>query len=425
MAKGKKSSLKAALTSQQSRLKKKQQAEQVAEQKGKKPKGTKGKERAPPLRSTIPFRPTDKILLIGEGNFSFAHALAVDPPEVLQHLPRQNLYATAYDSEEECYSKYPESKDCVENLRAKGVHVLFNVDATQLEKCSALKGQKFDRIIWNFPHAGKGITDQDRNILSNQLLLVGFLRSAANFLTKGPVPQVVQSRPKKRKDDEDEDEDMGSDDAPDLPENISARASCIAVLRQHARTYVVSVKPPRVYPQKPVPRLYSEKKTFRYNQYLRLFETSKDSPLIFLQHDKFSVPHLIKLRKEIAIAAARHATPAPSLANPGPTPVPAQPPALPTLSVIRTSLFGVALRDFAPIDAETSTSIAKTVQGGLAILSFPHLNPPQLHAILRVLDRTVPRRKPPTEEELKAKEREKNADPPNPGKRVKRSRPTQ
>jgi hypothetical protein len=64
-------------------------------------------------------------------------------------------------------------------------------------------------------------------------------------------------------------------------------------------------------------------------------------------------------------------------------------PALPTLSVIRTSLFGVVLHDFVPVDAKTSEEIAQTVQGGLAVLSLPAFNPPQLQAILRALECNV------------------------------------
>ena len=187
---------------------------------------------------------------------------------------------------------------------------------------------------------------------------------------------------------------------------------------QHARSYSVSVKPPRVYENKPSPRVYSEKKTFLYHQYLRLFDSTAHSPLIFLQHNKFSVPRFIKLRKDIQQAASRHATPPPSLANPGPHTVPATP----TLSVIRTSLFGVALRDFAPIDAKTSEEIAQTTQGGLAVLSLPIFNPPQLLAILRALDRSAPRPKPPTPDELKQAAALEAQDPPNPGRRVKRMR---
>ena len=53
---------------------------------------------------------------------------------------------------------------------------------------------------------GKGITDQDRNILSNQLLILGFLRSAANLLTLGPVPSFSSEKKKRKPDDDDEDD---------------------------------------------------------------------------------------------------------------------------------------------------------------------------------------------------------------------------
>ncbi|KAI0305077.1 hypothetical protein BC826DRAFT_979834 [Russula brevipes] len=197
-----------------------------------------------------------------------------------------------------------------------------------------------------------------------------------------------------------------------------------SLVGQHARSYSVSVKPPRVYENKPSPRVYSEKKTFLYNQYLRLLDSTTQYPLIILQHNKFSVPRLIKLRKDIAQAASRHATPPPSLASPGPNPVQATP-TNPTLSIIRTSLFGVALRDFAPIDAETSEEIAQTVQGGLAVLSLPVFNPPQLQAILRALERSAPKPKPPTAEQLKQAAALEAQDPPNPGRRPKRTRKTQ
>jgi ribosomal protein L10 len=205
----------------------------------------------------------------------------------------------------------------------------------------------------------------------------------------------------------------------------SKRLGLGSLVGQHARSYSVSVKPPRVYENKSSPRVYSEKKTFLYHQYLRLFESTAQSPLVFLQHNKFSVPRLIKLRKEIAQAASRHATPPPSLANPGPNPAQVGSPPPPTLSIIRTSLFGVALRDFAPIDAKTSEEIAQTVQGGLAVLSLPVLNPPQLQAILRALQRSAPTKpSSPTapEELLKQAAALQAQDPPNPGRRAKRLR---
>jgi 25S rRNA (uracil2634-N3)-methyltransferase len=173
MAKGK--NLKTALQSQQSRLKVKEKlshAAQVAEQKAKKNgrqskvpgkpsagESGKGKSKAiatapPSRRITIPFRSTDKILLIGEGNFSFARALVHEAPSELEYLPPKNVTATAYDSEDACYEKYPDARDIVGLLREKGVEVLFGVDGTRLERVGLLKGRRWDRVVWNFPHAG-------------------------------------------------------------------------------------------------------------------------------------------------------------------------------------------------------------------------------------------------------------------------------
>ena len=55
--------------------------------------------------------------------------------------------------------------------------------------------------------AGKGIADQDRNILSNQVMLLGFLQSAAPLLSTGPIPVVHVAKKKKSEDDESGDED--------------------------------------------------------------------------------------------------------------------------------------------------------------------------------------------------------------------------
>lgn len=51
---------------------------------------------------------------------------------------------------------------------------------------------------------GKGITDQDRNIRSNQILVLGFLRSAAKYLVRGPTPHLQPSRKRKRPSSDDD-----------------------------------------------------------------------------------------------------------------------------------------------------------------------------------------------------------------------------
>ncbi len=164
--------LKAALTSQQSRLKVKKKlldGTKVSEERlrrsghssssqhiAQEPSlpGQSKKFPRPFQRPTIPFKPTNQILLIGEGNFSFARALIDDPPEELAFLPPQNITATGYDTEEECYVKHPASRLTVSFLKGCGVEIIFGVDATRLEKHASLKGKRWDRIVWNFPHAG-------------------------------------------------------------------------------------------------------------------------------------------------------------------------------------------------------------------------------------------------------------------------------
>ncbi|CAI2162187.1 2964_t:CDS:2 [Funneliformis geosporum] len=127
----------------------------------------------PPL-----YKPEDKILLVGEGNFSFANSLATN---IL--YTSHFIIATCLDSEEILNKKYDDAKQHIQSFIEFGGKVIYEVDATQLEKCKLLKGKRFDKIIFNFPHAGLGIKDQDRNILSNQKLLKAFFNSAIPFLS--------------------------------------------------------------------------------------------------------------------------------------------------------------------------------------------------------------------------------------------------
>ena len=159
-----KTKLKDALLNSQAKLKKLQQAKEAAQRQeaqekakaasiaGGNKRKRKSKEDAA-RNHVIPFSVSEKILLIGEGNFSFALSLFKIPS--LQFLPPANVTATAYDSEIECCKKYPGAKRILDELKEKGVEVLFEVDGTKLEKVKQLKGRTFDRVVWNFPHAGE------------------------------------------------------------------------------------------------------------------------------------------------------------------------------------------------------------------------------------------------------------------------------
>lgn len=170
-------------------------------------------------KATIPIKSDDTVLLLGEANFSFALALVKGRGHA-GHL----VCATSYDSETQCYEKYPDGKDNVDALREAGARVVFNVDAGALEKSKAIgKGRRWSRVVFNFPHCGSGMTDQNRNIRENQVMLLRSLRSVSNVLSDGP-PEVEEKKKRKRKpqesDSESEDEeDFGGfdDDEDDMP----------------------------------------------------------------------------------------------------------------------------------------------------------------------------------------------------------------
>ncbi|GAA6056462.1 hypothetical protein JCM3770_007480 [Rhodotorula araucariae] len=174
-----------------------------------------------------PFQRGERILLVGEGNFSFAHSLllpqsaaaaaaaastssSLDAPIVPPVVPLVTpalLCCTAFDSLAVASEKYPDLAVHTEALRAAGATVLFGIDATKLDEHKEVRefaglgkgkgkgkervlggiadGAGFDKIVFNFPHIGQGVTDQNRNIRLNQTLLIEFYRSAALLLRRG------------------------------------------------------------------------------------------------------------------------------------------------------------------------------------------------------------------------------------------------
>lgn len=82
--------------------------------------------------------------------------------------------------------------------------------------------------------AGKGIADQDRNILTNQMLLLGFLRSSVPFLTVGPIPSILGRKRKQKLAEEDEEAEADNDsDVEEVPTRTSSgkRGTILVTLR--------------------------------------------------------------------------------------------------------------------------------------------------------------------------------------------------
>ena len=141
-------------------------------------------------RAVVPYQNTHSMLLVGEGNFSFSAALVRHWTKLGAKAPGENLVATSYDSEAQAREKYPGAKTHIEYLRQSGVRVLFGIDATKLEisaalhdAANALSGKtRFQRIVFQFPHSGCGISDTEANNKVHRELLGNFLDSAEQML---------------------------------------------------------------------------------------------------------------------------------------------------------------------------------------------------------------------------------------------------
>ncbi|XP_020704974.2 heavy metal-associated isoprenylated plant protein 41 isoform X3 [Dendrobium catenatum] len=118
-----------------------------------------------------------KILLVGEGDFSFSLYLATAFGSAF------NIVATSLDSYAVLLKKYPKAQSNVEVLKKVGATILHEIDATRLKDDVFLRNHKFDRIIFNFPHVGFfGKEDNPALISLHQELLLGFFYNASQML---------------------------------------------------------------------------------------------------------------------------------------------------------------------------------------------------------------------------------------------------
>jgi len=123
-----------------------------------------------------------RVLILGEGNFAFAAALALD----WGACPK--LTATTNCSKASTLADDAEAEDNLETVKAFGGSVLFRVDATELhasEEVVRRGGKGYGRIVFNFPLAvecgsGSGSGAQSgaqQAIDPNQKLLRGVFKS--------------------------------------------------------------------------------------------------------------------------------------------------------------------------------------------------------------------------------------------------------
>ncbi|PSN71083.1 hypothetical protein BS50DRAFT_273728 [Corynespora cassiicola Philippines] len=136
----------------------------------------------------IPFGTYSPILLVGEGDFTFARSLAIEHGCA-------NVTATSYDGEAEVLDKYPSFAGVRAELRelAPPVPLFHGIDAARLSSYKELRapevegdgeedgaakgGSGWDTIAFMFPHTGGLSTDVNRQVRANQALLVSFFEA--------------------------------------------------------------------------------------------------------------------------------------------------------------------------------------------------------------------------------------------------------
>ncbi|XP_057956774.1 uncharacterized protein At4g26485-like [Malania oleifera] len=145
--------------------------------------GWVGKEEAKWIKH---YRSSHRILLVGEGNFSFAASLAD------AFGSASNIFATSLDPKDEVMRKHPSARGNLERLESLECTIIHEVDAHTMSLHPSLSRLPFDRIVFNFPHAGFILPEHNHmQILLHQELVKGFFGSAVDMLAGGGEVHVT------------------------------------------------------------------------------------------------------------------------------------------------------------------------------------------------------------------------------------------
>ncbi|XP_024006072.1 heavy metal-associated isoprenylated plant protein 41 [Eutrema salsugineum] len=123
------------------------------------------------------YSSNQQILLVGEGDFSFSCCLAT------RFGSASNICASSLDSYDDVVRKYKKARSNLETLKRLGAILLHGVDATKLQFHRHLHFRRFDRVIFNFPHAGFHSKESDPcQIQKHRKLVFGFFHGASHML---------------------------------------------------------------------------------------------------------------------------------------------------------------------------------------------------------------------------------------------------
>ncbi|XP_030483561.2 uncharacterized protein At4g26485 [Cannabis sativa] len=123
----------------------------------------------------------EKILLVGEGDFSFSACLAK------AFCSAKNMVATSLDTLDVLLRRYTSSESHLNELKTRGCLVLHEVNVHHMSQHPALKHMEFDVIVFNFPHAGHFCLNESNQTLiqMHKTLIRGFFRSGSKMLKEG------------------------------------------------------------------------------------------------------------------------------------------------------------------------------------------------------------------------------------------------
>ncbi|WPK23448.1 hypothetical protein PUMCH_000689 [Australozyma saopauloensis] len=150
-------------------------------------------------KAFIPFEPKDTVLLVGEGDFTFARSLITQ-----SYIEPENLIATSFDSHQELIDKYPDVQAVLDELKDYGVTVLHEIDCTKLPASLNLTkkqrtplfrpAKRLNYIMFNFPHTGRGMKDMDRNVRDHQKLVLSYFENCKELFKIVNADMVPSSK---------------------------------------------------------------------------------------------------------------------------------------------------------------------------------------------------------------------------------------
>lgn len=103
-----------------------------------------------------------QILLVGEGDFSFSACLAS------AFGSASNMIATSLDNQATVMINHPTANLNWEGLSRLGATIVHEVNVHTMSIHHLLWGKKFDRVVFNFPHAGFCFGMSESNIVHIQ-----------------------------------------------------------------------------------------------------------------------------------------------------------------------------------------------------------------------------------------------------------------